>query len=134
MTTQTAPAAPARKPFSIQIIEPAVHAFQQACVHIRAGYVFADLPIELTPSGHAIFTLVLGTPDHHAVNKANESTADALAQEAAAYERDVQARAEALLADHKRKELEKQVAAMKAQQAKEIAALEKATAAAIAKL
>jgi hypothetical protein len=133
-TTQTAPEAPARKPFSIQIIEPAHHAFQQACVHIRAGYVFADLPIELTPSGHAIFTLVLGTPDHHAVNKANESTADALAMEAAAYEREVQARAEMILADYKKAELEKQVAALKAQQARDMAALEKATAAQIAKL
>lgn len=133
-TTQTAAATPTRKPFSIHIIEPAFPAFQQACVHIRNGYVFADLPIELTPTGHAVFTLVLGTPDHHAVNKADESTDHALAMEAAAYERDVQARAEALLADHKRQELEKQVQALKAQQAREIAALEKATAAQIAKL
>ncbi len=125
----------ARKPFSIQIVEPAYPAFQQACQLIREGYVFApDMPVELTPTGHAIFTLVLGTPDHNAVNKANEATEHALAMEAAAYERDVQARAKTLLDDYKREQLEAQVAAMKAQQAKEVAALEKATAAAIAKL
>lgn len=127
--------ASARKPFSIQFVEPAFPAFQQACQLIRQGYIFApDLPVELTPTGHAIFTLVLGTPDHHAVNKANEATEHALAMESAAYERDVQARAEMILADYKKSQLEAQVAAMKAQQAKEIAALEKATAAAIAKI
>jgi hypothetical protein len=131
----TAQTAPARKPFSINVVEPAFPAFQQACALIRQGYVFSpDMPIELTPTGHAIFTLVLGTPDHNAVNKAQEATDHALAMEAAAYERDVQARAEVILADYKRAELEKQVAALKAQQAKEIAALEKATAAQIAKL
>jgi hypothetical protein len=134
MTTATQ-TAPARKPFSINFCEPAFPAFQQACALIRAGYVFApDMPVELTPTGHAIFTLCLGTPDHNAVNKAQEATDHALRMEAAAYERDVQARAEVLLADYKRAELEKQVAALKAQQAREIAALEKATAAQIAKL
>lgn len=126
---------PARKPFSINVIAPAYPAFQQACQHIREGYIFApDIPVELTTTGQAIFTLILGTPDHNAVNKAQESTDHALAMEAAAYERDVQARAEVLLADYKKAELEKQVASMKAQQAREIAALEKATQAAIAKL
>ena len=125
----------ARKPFSINVIAPAYPAFQQACQHIREGYVFApDMPVELTPTGQAIFTLILGTPDHNAVNKAQESTEHALRLEAAAYEAAVQARAEVLLADYKKAELEKQVQALKAQQAREIAALEKATAAQIAKL
>ncbi|WP_020656565.1 hypothetical protein [Massilia niastensis] len=126
---------PARKPFSIQIIEPAFPAFQQACALIRSGYVFApDLPVELTPNGNAIFTLVLGTPDHNAVNKANEATEHALMLEASAYERAVEARAKMLLDDYKKEQLRLQVDAMKAQQAKDIAALEKATAAAIAKI
>lgn len=126
---------PARKPFSLQVIAPAYPAFQQACQHIRDGYIFApDIPVELTPTGQAIFTLILGTPDHDAVNKAKESTDHALAMEAAAYERDVQARAEAILADYKRAELEKQVASLKAQQARELAAMQKAQAAELAKL
>lgn len=126
---------PLRKPFHVQLIEPAFPAFQQACQLIREGYIFApDMPVELTPTGHAILHLVLGTPDHNAVNKANEATNHALKMEAAQYERDVQARAKMLLDDYKKEQLEAQVAAMKAQQAKEIAALEKATAAAIAKI
>lgn len=124
-----------RKPFSIQIIEPAFPAFQQACQLIREGYIFApDAPVELTATGHAIFTLVLGTPDHDAVNKANEAKEHAVAMEAAQRQRDVEARAKTMLEDYKREQLAVQVAAMKAQQAKDIAALEKATAAAIAKI
>jgi hypothetical protein len=131
----TAAAAPARKPFSINVIEPAFPAFQQACALIRQGYVFSpDMPIELTPTGHAIFTLVLGTPDHNAVNKAQESVEHGLAMEAAQYERDVQARAETLLADYKRKELEKRIAAEVAAREKEIAALRKAADAELTKL
>jgi hypothetical protein len=126
---------PTKKPFSINVIQPAYPAFQQACALIRQGYIFApDMPVELTPTGQAIFTLVLGTPDHNAVNNAQEATDHALRMEAAAYEAAVQARAETLLADYKKAELEKQVQALKAQQAREIAALEKATAAQIAKL
>lgn len=126
---------PMRKPFHVQLIEPAFPAFQQACQLIREGYIFApDMPVELTPTGHAILHLVLGTPDHNAVNKANEATEHAAMLEASAYEQAVEARAKTLLDDYKKEQLRLQVEAMKAQQAKEIAALEKATAAAIAKI
>jgi hypothetical protein len=139
MTKQTvpaaAPAAPARKPFSVQIVEPAYPAFQQACALIRDGYIFApDMPVELTPQGHAIFTLILGTPDAHAFTKAQEATDHALAMEAMQYRKDVEQAAKALLEQQKRDELAKQVAALKADQEKQMRDLEKATAAAIAAL
>jgi hypothetical protein len=126
---------PTRRPFSIQIAEPAYQAFAYAAALIRLGYVFSpDFPVHITETGQALFTLILGEPGQAAVEKANGFIDLGNELEAAQYERDVQARAEVLLADYKRAEHEKQVAALKRQQAREIAALEKANAAALAAL
>lgn len=122
-------------PFNINVCEPGVPAFQKACALIRMGYVFAkDIPIEIMPNGNAIFTLLLGTPDHNAVNAANEATEHGLMLEAAAYQRDVEARAKMMLEDYKKEQLQKQVEAEIAEHRRKIAEIEKAAVAAAAKL
>jgi hypothetical protein len=78
--------------------------------------------------------MILATPSQSAVDKAYGFVELGNELENAAYERDVQARAEVLLADYKRQEAEKAVAALKAQQARELAAMQKAQAAELAKL
>jgi hypothetical protein len=126
---------PTRRPFSIQIAEPAGPAFEYAAALVRLGYCFSpDFPVTITQTGQALFTMILATPQQSAVDKAYDFIELGNELENAAYERDVQARAEVLLADYKRVEHEKQIAALKRQQARDIAALEKANAAALAAL
>jgi len=122
-------------PFHVNICEPGIPAFQRACALIRMGYVFAqDVPVQIMPNGNAIFTLLLGTPDHNAVNAANEATEHGLAMEAAQYQRDVEERAKMMLEDYKREQLQKQVSAEIADHKRKIAEIERAAAIAAAKL
>jgi hypothetical protein len=126
---------PTRRPFSIQIAEPAYQAFAQAAALIRLGYVFSpDFPVHITETGQALFTLHLGQPDQASVDKANGFIDLGNQLDDAQYQRDVEARAKLLLDDYKREQAAAAIAALKVQQAKEIAALERSTAAAIAKL
>ena len=122
-------------PFHINICEPGVPAFQKASALIRLGYVFAaDMPVHIMENGNAIFTLILGTPEHHTVTAANEAVSLGLMMQESAYEEAVQARAKMLLDDYKREQIAKQVKAEIAEHEKKIAEIKKAADAAAAKL
>jgi len=122
-------------PFSINICEAGVPAFQKASALIRMGYVFSpDFPVHIMENGNAIFTLLLGTPEHHTVTAANEAVSHGIMMEESAYEQAVEARAKMLLEDYKREQIAKQVKAEIAEHEKKIAEIQKAANAAAAKL
>ena len=122
-------------PFHINICEPGVPAFQKASALIRLGYVFAaDMPVHIMENGNAIFTLILGTPEHHTVTAANEAVSLGLMVQESAYEEAVQARAKMLLEEYKQDQIKKQVEAEIAGHKRKIAEIEKAAQAAAAKL
>lgn len=135
MTESTLPAAPAAKPFSINLIGPAVPIMQEVCQHVRSGYVVnKDYPMDFYQNGNISLMLHLGNPDEVAISDAKTSTERSAAFELDEYNRRVRDEAKRMIEQQAREELEKKVAALKASQAKEMAALERATAAAIAKL
>lgn len=134
MTAVTTPAAPA-KPFSIELIGPAVSILQEVCAHVRNGYVInKDYPFNLFPNGNLSLMVVLGEPDKLAFTKAQESTDISLQQEEARYRRDVEEAAKRQLEQAKREELERQVAEAVAASEKAIAKLRREAAAELAKL
>jgi glycine/serine hydroxymethyltransferase len=102
--------------------------------HARNGYVFSDAPIELMPNGMAFFTMVQGNPLEHIIENAKDSARISAQQEEHERQRSIREEAKRLVEDEKRVALAKQVAAIKAEQARQIAALEKAAAEAIAAL
>jgi hypothetical protein len=124
----------ARKPFAIKVGAPAQAAFNEAVYHARNGYVFSDAPIELMPNGMAFFTMVQGNPLEHIIENAKDSARISAQQEEHERQRSIREEAKRLVEDEKRVALAKQVAAIKAEQARQIAALEKAAAEAIAAL
>lgn len=122
-------------PFHINVCEPGIPAFQKATALIRMGYCFApDIPVQLTQNGNAIFTLILGTPDHDTVNAANESVSVGIMMQESAYEQAVEARAKMLLEEYKQDQIKKQVEAEIAGHKRKIAEIQKAADAAAAKL
>ena len=122
-------------PFHINICEAGVPAFQKASALIRMGYVFApDIPVRLTDNGNAIFTLLLGTPEHHTITAANEAVSVGIMMEESAYEQAVESRAKMLLEEYKREQIAKQVKAEIAEHEKKIAEIQKAADAAAEKL
>jgi hypothetical protein len=124
-----------KKPVSLQLIGPAFPIWNELAVHLRDSYVIdPNLGIEIASNGNAIVNLVLGNPDSSAIERAKESTDLAVQLERAAYEKAVREEAKRLLEQDKRDQLNKQVSAIKAEQAKQIRALEKATEVAIASL
>lgn len=130
----TALAAPI-KPASITLFGPGHVIMQELCVHVRNGMiVHPDLPVHFYENGNVQAILVTGNPTQAYIDMARQSEQTAREQEAADRQREIQAEAKRLVEQAKRDELAAQVAALKAQQAKEVAALERATAAAIAKL
>ena len=132
--TQTPALAPA-KPFSINLIGPAVPLMQEVCQHVRNGYVVnRDYPMDFYQNGNISLMLHLGNPDEVAIADAKTSTERSAALELDEYNRRVREEAKRLVEHQQREELEKKVAALKAAQAKEMAALEKANAAALAKI
>jgi len=134
MTAVTTPAAP-KKPFSIELIGPAVSIMQEVCAHVRNGYVVSrDYPMNLFPNGNLSLMVHLGEPDKLAFTKAQESTDISLQQEEARYRRDVEEAAKRQLEQAKREELERQVAEAVAASEKAIAKLRREAAAELAKL
>jgi hypothetical protein len=134
--TQAAPTTAAvAKPVALTLMGPGHVIFQELAVHIRDGYVpNPDYPVEFFQNGHVSIMCVLGNPTQYAIDKARESHELALAQQEAEFQRAVQAEAKRLAEQAARDELERKIAAVKADQAKAIRELEKATAAEIAKL
>jgi cell shape-determining protein MreC len=136
VTTPAAPEAQAvqKKPFAIRIAAPANLAFAESVVHARNGYCFSDAPIEVMSNGMAFFTMIQGSPDEFAINKAKESTDLSRDAEEREHRRMVQEEARRLVEEEKLQELAKEKARIKADHDKALRALEDATAAAIAKL
>lgn len=134
--TVAAPEAPSvnKKPFAINVAAPCHLAFAESVAHARNGYCFSEAPIAIQPNGWAFFQMILGNPDVHAIQAAKESTNLSIEQEQAQFRKAVAEEAKRLLEQQKKDELERQVAAIKAEQARQIRALEAATEAAIAKL
>lgn len=124
-----------KKPISMQLIGPAYSIWNEMSVHMRDSFIInPSLGIEICPNGNAIVNLVMGNPDTAAIERAKESTALAIRQEQAAYDRAVREEAKRLTELAKREELQKQITALKAEQEQKIRELQKATEAAIAKL
>jgi hypothetical protein len=96
--------------------------------------VHPDLPVHFYENGNVQAILVLGNPTQAYIDAANASELTAREQEAADRQREIQAEARRIVEQEKRQALERQVEALKAEQAKAVRDLEKATAAAIAKL
>lgn len=143
MTKSTAPVAktsalpaPAKRPFSIDICESSPKAFQLASALVRQGYVFLkDRPVEVYGmSGTAAFTVVLGEPDETGYADAEAAIRQGLEMEQAEFERRVEREVEARVEQIKRDEQEARKAALVAEHKKQIAQIEAAAAAEIAKL
>lgn len=133
MTQAASPAV--AKPVTMTLMGPGHTIFQELAVHIRAGYVpNPDYPVEMFPNGNVSILLVLGNPTQHAIDKARESHDLAVLQQEAEFNRAVAAEAKRLAEQAARDELQRKVEALKADQAKAIRDLERATAAEIAKL
>jgi hypothetical protein len=123
------------KPVSLTLFGPGYTVFQELCVHVRNGFVVhPDYPVHFFENGNVQAILVLGNPTQASIDMARASEQTAREQEAADLKRKIQDEAKRLVEQEKRAELERQVAALKAEQAKAVRDLEKATAAAIAKL
>lgn len=134
-TNETAVAAPQKRPFSIELIGPAVSIMQQVCAHVREGYVVnKDYPIQFHNNGNLSLMVNLGDPDQLAYKKAQESTEISIRQEEARYRRDVEEAAKRQLEQAKREELERQVAEAVAASEKAIQKLRRDAAAELAKL
>jgi hypothetical protein len=124
-----------KKPVSMQLIGPAFHVWDELAVHLRDGYVIQpDLGIELGHNGNAIVNLIVGNPSAAAIDRAKGSNELAVAQQEAEFQRAVKEEAKRLAEQAARDDLEKQVAALKAEQERQIRALTKATETAIANL
>jgi hypothetical protein len=123
------------KPVSMTLMGPGHTIFQELAVHIRAGYVpHPDYPVEFFQNGDVSIMCVLGNPTQYAIDKARESHDLAVLQQEAEFKRAVAAEAKRLAEQAARDELQRKVEALKADQAKAIRDLERATAAEIAKL
>ncbi len=129
MTTQST--ASQAKPFNLRIVAPGVIAFAQAAVHIRNGYIFLPdaAPEIMAHNGTAVINLVLGTPEQYAVEAAEASTAEAVALQQVAYDRDVQEAAKQMVEAAEREATKKKLAAEIEVQRKAIRKLEAALAA-----
>lgn len=141
MTTKTTPAVEtitvqaSPKPYFLRLIGPTVPTLQEACVHIRAGYVFSSEPIEFFgPTGTCAFTLQLGQPEPYMVEKAAQAIAVATEQELANHKRAVAEEAKRLVEMEKRAELEQKVKDAVAASEQAIAKIKKEVAAELAKL
>jgi hypothetical protein len=142
MTKATAPVAPVApvatpapvKPFSLSIGAPLNEAIQEAVVHSRAGYCLSDGPVQVTPTGWAFFTMILGNASDHVIAKAQASIELNVKLEADKYRKAVEQAAKQMLEDQQRAKLEMDLAAEVALHEKKIADLQKAAAAAAAKL
>jgi D-alanyl-D-alanine carboxypeptidase len=93
------------KPYAVTINEHSSTAFAQAAALIRLGYTFTEAPPTVyETNGQASISLVLGTPDEHAV-KAAEATMNTYAQLAeAARQREIEAAAKQMIAAIQRDE------------------------------
>jgi hypothetical protein len=120
-------------PAFIECIGPGHTLFAEACVHIRAGYVFhPDRPVMSYPNGNVHFILVQGNPGQAAIDLAKESRELAQRQQAARYEEDVQRAAKAMMEQAKREEIAKQLADAEAANARAMAKLKREADAALA--
>jgi len=134
MTAAKEVAAPI-KPVSMTLVGPGHTVFRELCAHVRNGYiVHPDLPVHFYQNGNVQAILVSGNPTQATIDLARASEQTAREQEAAERQREIQAEAKRLMEQAKRAEFEQQVVALKAEQAKAVRELERATAAAIAKL
>lgn len=135
-TTVTSPLPAAmRKPYSIDICENSVKAFQMAAALIRQGYVpLQDRLVEVYPHGVAVMTLVLGEPTETGYADAEDAKRQALALEAAEFERRVTQEVESRIEQMKRDEAEAKRTALLQEHKRKLAELEKASAAEIAQL
>lgn len=127
MTESTVPAqATQKRPFSIELIGPAVSIMQQVCAHVRDGYVVnKDYPIQFYQNGNLSLMVNLGEPDKLAYRKAQESSEASIARENAEYERRVKDEAKRLVEQQAREALEKSVAEAVAAHEKQIAKLKR---------
>jgi len=123
-----------KKPFSISIAAPAYAAFHEAVVLARQGYTFSDGPVIIAPDGMAFFTLILGNPNDYAIQAAKASMRLSANEEEAQRKKDIEQAAKRLLEEQQRAKLEADVAAATKALEKQIADLQKAAAAELAKL
>lgn len=112
-------------PFVITICEPAYTGFDKATILCRQGYQFSpDAAVQVFPDGVVSMVLTIGTPTDAAVAAAEQAKVDALALEEIEFNRRVKEAARIMVEQEKREAKEKEVAALRAEQLKQIAKLE----------
>lgn len=125
----------AKAPFSIDICESSVKAFQMASALIRQGYtILEDRPVNVYPHGVAVMTLVLGNPTESGYADAEAAKRLGLELEAGEFERRVQHEVDIRIERMKAAEHEAKKAALLAEHQRKIREIEATAAAEIAKL
>lgn len=131
----TALPASAKRPFSIDVCENSYKAFQLASALIKQGYVFLkERPVELYPTGVAVFTLVLGDADETGYADAEAAIRQGLELEQAEFDRRVEHEVQMRIEQMKKAEHEAKIAEQVAAHKQKIRELEAAAAAEIARL
>jgi hypothetical protein len=132
MTKTIKPAASAQvQPRAITLIGTTISVMQQVAILVRAGY-YPDpqMPLEFFGAmGTMQIVLVPGTPEAHYANAAAVALSEAADREHAVYLKDVEAAAKRQIADAAKLEVERQRAALVAENREKIAALEASIAA-----
>ncbi|MCC2971072.1 hypothetical protein [Massilia sp. IC2-476] len=123
-----------RKPFSVRIGATCHEAFNQAAYLARQGYIFSDGPIQVFPNGMAFFDMHLGTPVDYLVERAKETVRIGAEQEEADRQRAIKEEARRIVEEEKQAAAAKQIAALKAENARKIAQIQAEADAAIAAL
>lgn len=125
----------AKAPFSIDICESSVKAFQMASALIRQGYtILEDRPVNVYPHGVAVMTLVLGSPTESGYADAEAAKRLGLELEAGEFERRVQHEVGIRIERMKAAEHEAKKAALLAEHQRKIREIEATAAAEIASL
>lgn len=109
---QVAPAVQ-QKPYTIQVSGYTSAAFAEAAVHVRAGYIFrASDPIELFSSiGQCTINLELGTPETHATEAANATSAHYVELQRIEFQKEVAAMARQMIEDDAKVAQQKRITA-----------------------
>lgn len=123
-----------RKPFSVRIGAICHEAFNQAAYLARQGYIFSDGPIQVFPNGMAFFDMHLGSPVEYLVERAKETVRIGAEQEETDRQKAIKEEARRIVEEEKQAAAAKQIAALKAENARKIAQIEAEAAAAIAAL
>jgi glycine/serine hydroxymethyltransferase len=107
--TNTITPAVQNKPYCIEIFTHAHIAFAQSVCHAREGYCFSSdhVPEVFPQTGMARVVMHLGTPEQAIIDAAAVTTAEAIEQQRAAYEREVIEAARLMVDQQKRDEAKK---------------------------